>query len=165
MGATLLDFYRYVQCDLQKFRFWQCVDQAITATKGWTPLPDDVIYAKYQDFANRVDNSCRCKFTYKDFYLKTILNDRVKSEKTPDLAALAKFYSDSLESSKSKWEGTVTDYQTCVKDILNNISIQPMEFPSPFSPVNVEIKGLQCNSKAVPDDIEKDNSFKDFAKN
>lgn len=81
------------------------------------------------------------------------------------MKALAKFYSDSLEDSKAKWEGVVTDYQTCVKDILDGISVSPMEFPSPFSKVNAEVAALKCNANIVPEDIEKDNSFKNFAKN
>lgn len=81
------------------------------------------------------------------------------------MKALAKFYSDSLEDSKAKWEGVVTDYQTCVKDILDSISVSPMEFPSPFTKVNAEVVALKCNANIVPEDIEKDNSFKNFAKN
>jgi hypothetical protein len=48
LPPTLLDFNKYVQCDLQKFPFWQCVDQAVVACKGWVFLPPDVIMKKYQ---------------------------------------------------------------------------------------------------------------------
>jgi len=38
-----------------------------------------------------------------------------------------------------------------------------LEFPSPFSAVNLEVKRLECNAKITEGDFAKDNVFKKFA--
>jgi hypothetical protein len=35
---------------------------------------------------------------------------------------LAKFFTDTLEESKKKWDGQITEYQTCAKEIFESLA-------------------------------------------